>query len=772
MIRQTLITSPEFQTEAPPTQQRALNIWKPIPREKQHSILGNTTGLSGRVDLTQFPVLHSPLNIGGKMRVSLVKILFAALIGPAWGHAALAQMQPSNTKPGASSHQQANTAATADAPITSMPYSPSLDVTSMDRSADPCVDFYQYSCGGWMKNNPIPADQPGWSVYGKLAQDNRRFLWGILDDLARNTSGRNANQQKIGDYFAACMDESAVEKLGAAPLKPYLDEINGLSSKKQLPALLAEIHLRTGGNGMFFGFGSNQDYGDSTQVIAFASAGGLGLPDRDYYTKSDPKSVDLRQKYLAHVKRMLELLGDRADDAQREAVRIMAMETALAQASLTRVERRDPHKLYHKVDLVQLQALSPNFDWSVYLRQTGLAQQNTFNVTEPEFYKALDKQFQSASLDDIKSYLRWHTVHAAAPSFSSAFVNEDFDFFSKTLLGVPQLRPRWKRCVERVDRQLGEALGQEFVSRVFTPEMKQKTLTMTRQIEEAMAEDLDQLSWMSPETKQNALAKLHSIKNKIGYPDKWRDYTSVEISRTDFAGDSERATAFESKRILNKIGKPLDRGEWGMTPPTVNAYYNGRMNDINFPAGVLQPPLYDPKMDDAPNYGNTGGTIGHELTHGFDDQGRQFDAEGNLKDWWTKQDNQNFNTRAQCLVDQYARYVVVDDIKINSKLTEGEDIADLGGLILAWMAWKVQTKNMTLETRDGLTPEQRFFVGNAQWACENERPESLRMHAITDPHSPGKYRVNGLVVNMPEFEKAFSCKAGQPMAKENRCRIW
>ena len=707
------------------------------------------------------------------MRVWFTWVLLAAFIGTALGQAAQTQLPPSNTKPGANARPEANTAATtADTPITSMPYSPSLDVDSMDRSADPCVDFYQYSCGGWMKNNPIPSDQPGWSVYGKLAQDNRRFLWGILDDLARNTSGRNANQQKIGDYFAACMDESAVEKLGAAPLKPYLNEINGLTSKKQLPALLAEIQLRTGGNGTFFGFGSNQDYGDSTQVIAFASAGGLGLPDRDYYTKSDPKSVDLRQKYLAHMQRMLELLGDRPDDAQHEAVRIMAMETALAQTSLTRVERRDPHKLYHKVDLAQLQALSPNFDWSVYLRQTGLSQQNTFNVTEPEFYKELDKQFQSASLDDIKSYLRWHSVHAAAPSLSSAFVNEDFNFFSKTLLGVPQLRPRWKRCVERVDRQLGEALGQEFVSRVFTPEMKQKALTMTRQIEEAMAEDIAQLSWMSPETKQNALAKLHSIKNKIGYPDKWRDYTSVEISRTDFAGDVERATVFESKRILNKIGKPVDRGEWGMTPPTVNAYYNGRMNDINFPAGVLQPPLYDPKMDDAPNYGNTGGTIGHELTHGFDDQGRQFDAEGNLKDWWTKEDNQNFNTRAQCLVNQYAQYVVVDDIKINSKLTEGEDIADLGGLILAWMAWKVQTRNVPLEIRDGLTPEQRFFVGNAQWACENERQESLRMHAITDPHSPGKYRVNGLVVNMPEFEKAFSCKAGQPMSKVDRCRIW
>jgi putative endopeptidase len=703
------------------------------------------------------------------MRTLFTNVLLIAFAGAALGQAA-PNSRPSDAKsrPG----DQPPRATAAETPILSLPYTPGLDTEFMDRTADPCVDFYQYSCGGWMKKNPIPSDQPGWSVYAKLATDNQRFLWGILDDLARNTSGRNPNQQKIGDYFAACMDESAIEKLGAAPLKPYLDQINGLTSKEQLPALLAAIHLRTEGNGMFFGFGSDQDYGDSSQVIAFATAGGLGLPDRDYYTRSDPNSVTLRQKYVAHVQRMLELLGDTPEAAQHEAVTIMAMETRLAGASLTRVEQRDPHKLYHKVDLAALQALSPSFDWSVYLKQSGLGQQSTFNVTEPDFYKELDKQLQSASLEDIKNYLRWHTVHAAAPTLSSAFVNEDFDFFGKTLRGVSQLRPRWKRCVRRVDEQLGDALGQEFASRAFSPELKQNALNMTKQIEQAMAEDIAQLSWMGPETKQNALVKLHSVANKIGYPDKWRDYNSVVVSRNDFAGNVERATVFESRRELSKIGKPVDRAEWDMTPPTVNAYYSPQMNDINFPAGVLQPPLYDPKMDDAPNYGDTGGTIGHELTHGFDDEGRKFDAQGNLKDWWTTQDSQNFEARAQCVVDQYAQYVVVDDIKINSKLTEGEDIADLGGLILAWMAWKEQTRNMHLEDRDALTPEQRFFVGYAQWACENVRPEDLRMMAITDPHSPGRYRVNGPVVNMPEFQKAFSCKAGQPMAKENRCRIW
>ena len=657
-------------------------------------------------------------------------------------------------------------------PLTALPYTPGLDVASMDKSADPCVDFYQYSCGAWMKNNPIPADQASWSVYGKLTQENQQFLWGILDDLAKNTAGRNPNQQKIGDYFAACMDETAIEKLGSRPIQPYLAEIDGISSKQQLPPLLADLHMRTEGNGSFFGFGARQDFGDSTQVIAYATAGGLGLPDRDYYTKSDAKSVDLRQKYVTHVQRMLELLGDSPSVAQREAARIMEMETQLAKASLTRVERRNPHNLYHRVDFKGMQALTPEFDWSPYVLKSGLPPQNTFNVTEPAFYKELNNLFETASLDDIKTYLRWHVVNSAAPYLSAASVNEDFDFYSRTLRGVPQLRPRWKRCVGWVDGQLGEALGQEFVARAFSPEMKQKTVTMTKQVEQAMAEDIEQLSWMGPETKQNALGKLHTIVNKIGYPDKWRDYTSVTIKPDTFYGNVTQATIFESKRQLNKIGKPVDRSEWGMTPPTVNAYYNPRVNDINFPAGVLQPPLYDSKMDDAPNYGDTGGTIGHELTHGFDDQGREFDAQGNLKDWWTKEDNEQFNKRAQCIVDQYAQYIVVDDIKINSKLTEGEDIADLGGLILAWMAWKEQTKGLQLESRDGFTPEQRFFIGNAQWACENDRPENLRVHAVTDPHSPGKYRVNGLFVNMPQFQSAFSCRAGQPMAREPRCRVW
>ncbi len=697
--------------------------------------------------------------------------LMAAILscGAAFAQTAQAPQNPAQVeKPGVANP----TLVVDEKPITALPYTPSLDIPSMDKTADPCVDFYQYTCGGWMKNNPIPPDQAAWSVYGKLTVDNQRFLWGILNDLAKKTSGRTPTQQKIGDYFGACMDEAAVEKLGAEPLKPGLAAINALKDKKGLAGLLGREHLSTLGDGLLFGFGSDQDFSDSSQVIAFAVAGGLGLPDRDYYTKTDAKSEEIRQKYVAHVQKMLQLIGDTPDAAKREAQTIMQIETALAKASLTRVEQRDPHNLFHKMDRKQLKALTPGFDWDAYLQTSGIGSVNTFNVTEPKFYQEMEKQLQTISLADLKTYLRWHLVSANSPYLSTKFVQEHFDFYSHTLRGVEQLPPRWKRCVRLTDAQLGEALGQEFVHRTFGPETKGHALEMARQIEQAMQEDIEQLTWMGPETKKQALEKLHAVVNKIGYPDKWRDYSTVEIRRGDFLGNVERATVFESKRQLAKIGKPLDRGEWGMTPPTVNAYYNPQMNDINFPAGVLQPPLYDPKLDDAPNYGNTGGTIGHELTHGFDDQGRQFDAKGNLRDWWTKEDSAQFEKRAQCIVDQYAQYTIVDDIKINSKLTEGEDVADLGGLILGWMAWKIQTKGQQLESRDGFTPEQRFFIGYAQWACENDRPENLRANAITNEHSPGKYRVNGLVVNMPEFQQAFSCKAGQPMVRENRCRVW
>ena len=668
--------------------------------------------------------------------------------------------------------EAAKPAVKKEEPLSELPYMPSLDLSAMDRSADACTDFYQYVCGGWIAKNPIPPDQASWSVYGKLAQDNEQFLWGILEDAARPAGDRNPTQQKIGDYFAACMDEAGIEKLGAAPLRPVLDEIASLKSTRDLASFLAKEHLRASGNELLFGFGSQQDFADATQVIASAAAGGLGLPDRDYYTKTDEKSKEIRSKYLDHVARMLELIGESKAEAVRDAKAVMEVETALAKASLTRVEQRDPYKLFHKMTPAQLKALAPSFNWTRYLADYDLGKVATVNVTEPAFFKAMDAEIRTVKLPDWKAYLRWHAVNTRAPYLSSAFVTEDFNFYRKTLRGVTEQPPRWKRCVRLVDRDLGEALGQEFVRRTFTPDTKEKTVDMTRRIERAMENEIKALDWMTDATKTRAAEKLHAIANKVGYPERWRDYSTVEIKRGDFFGDVTSATTFESRRQLAKIGKPVDRGEWGMTPPTVNAYYNPQMNDINFPAGVLQPPLYDPKLDDAPNYGNTGSTIGHELTHAFDDEGRQFDAKGDLKDWWTPEDAKKFEERVNCVRDQYAQYTIVDDIKINSKLTSGEDVADLGGTLLAYIAWKEATAGAGLESRDGFTPDQRFFIGFAQWACNSQRPENLRVNAITNPHSPGKYRVNGIVANLPEFQKAFSCEESKPMGRPQPCRVW
>ena len=535
---------------------------------------------------------------------------------------------------------------------------------------------------------------------------------------------------------------------------------------------IAHRHLDSSGGGMMFGFGSNQDFADSNRVIAFATAGGLSLPDRDYYVMDDAKSKETRAKYLEHVAAMLALIGETPAQASVDASTVMSMETALAKASLTRVDQRDPYKLFHKLNRVQLRALSPNFDWDNYLNIAGEAGVADLNVTEPAFFTQLNSELQSRSLADWKTYLRWHQIHSAAPYLSMPFVKTNFEFYGKYLRGAKEMQPRWKRCVQYVDRDLGEVLGQVFVQKTFGPDVKQRTLDMTRRIEAAMQTEIQQLPWMSAQTKQHALEKLRSIVNKIGYPDKWRDYSSVKITRDDFFSNTRHAVEFEAKRDLAKIGKPVDRGEWGMTPPTVNAYYNAQMNDINFPAGVLQPPLYDFKLDDAPNYGNTGATIGHELTHGFDDEGRQFDAQGNLKDWWTKDDAANFEHRAKCVSDQYSGYTIIDNIKINGKLTLGEDVADLGGTLLAYIAWKEAVKGQDLKSVDGFTPDQRFFIGMAQWACGSQRDENKRVNAITDPHSPEEYRINGVVSNMPEFMHAFACKVGQPMVRADACRVW
>jgi putative endopeptidase len=656
----------------------------------------------------------------------------------------------------------------AQQPRPAQTHEPALDVTSMDRSIDPCVDFFKYSCGGWIKNNPIPPDQSSWDTYSKMQDENRVRLHEILEAASAPDPKRDAATQKIGDYYSSCIDEKTIDAKGAEPLKPELERIAAIQSKGEIAAAAAAmVH-----NGVLFRLDSTQDFRDASQVIAEVDQGGLGLPDRDYYVKEDAKSVDLRKAYVAHVQKMFELLGDQADVAAAESQTVMRIETALAKGSMTRVERREPKNLDHKMTSAELEKISPEFQWQVYFAKVGLPSLASLNVASPNFFKAMNEELEKESLPDWKIYLRWHLVHADAPFLSSAFLNENFAFYGKTLRGQQELQPRWKRCTENVDDHLGEALGQVYVEKYFSPEAKQEALKMVKEIDEAMQQDINSLPWMSAATKQQALVKLHGMANKIGYPDKWRDYSKLEIVRGDELGNVERARIFEFKRQLAKIGKPVDRGEWDMTPPTVNAYYNPQMNDINFPAGVLQPPAFDPNSDAAPNYGDTGGTIGHELTHGFDDEGRQFDAQGNLRDWWTEEDGKEFVKRASCISNQYSTYTIIDDIKINGKLTLGEDTADLGGLILAYMAWREDTKGQNLQPIEGFTPEQRFFIGYGQSWCGETRDETKRMRATVDPHSPEKYRTNGVVSNMPEFQEAFHCKAGSPMVNENRCRVW
>jgi putative endopeptidase len=656
-------------------------------------------------------------------------------------------------------------------PLSAMPYSPSLDLTSLDKSIDPCTDFYAYTCGGWQKNNPIPADQSSWSVYGKLANENRQFLWGILAEDAKPNPARTPVQQKIGDYFASCMDTTAIDKLSDTPVNITIARLQGLRTREEVTAEIIRLHKNNPGT-FFFNSGTTQDAVDSSTMIAEVASGGLGLPDRDYYLKADAKSEKIRQQYVAYMKQILMLLGENPEQANGDAAATMRIETNLATAQLTRVQRRDPHNVYHKMTIEQLAALAPSLDWKNYFTMQGAPNLESLNVEQPVFIQAVNTELKTEPLQALRGYLIFHESTAAAPYLGQPFAQANFDFFSTTLRGTPAMPPRWKTCTRAVDRNLGEALGQEFVARTFSADTKAKTQLMTEQIEQAMATEIQGLDWMSPATKTEALRKLHAIRNKIGYPDKWRDYSSLTVKPDDYYGNMLRSYQFEQYREWHKLGKPVDRNEWGMTPPTVNAYFDPQMNDINFPAGVLQPPLYDTKEDDAPNYGNTGATIGHELTHAFDDEGRQFDDLGNLRDWWTPSDAKGFEDHINCIRDQYAGYIVVDDIHINSKLTSGEDVADVGGTLLAYIAWKKQTAGQTLTKVDGFTPDQRFFIGMAQWACENERPENLRVSAVTNPHSPGFARINGVVSNMPQFQKAFGCKAGQPMVHKPTCKVW
>lgn len=668
-----------------------------------------------------------------------------------------------------------STAANAqDGPYQALPYSPSLDLTSMDRTADPCEDLYQYACGGWIRNNPIPPDQSRISTYGKLYVDNQRYLWGILEELSANNPDRSGTQKMIGDYFAACMNVDAIDTAGLKPLHPALVSIEAVTEKAGLGALIGELIAQTDSSRFFIAIGSEQDAKQSDVMIGGIYAKGLGLPDRDYYVADDEKKQENRERYVQHVRQMFLLLGQDEETAQTNAATVMRIETALANASLTLVERRDPHNIYHRKSLEELEQLAPALNWKALFDATGLSPQPWLNVTQPRFMLELQALIERESLHDIKAYLTWGLINSSASLLSAPFRDQDFTFYSAYLEGIDEQMPRWRTCVSLIDNQLGEALGKEFVDRNFPPEVRGQVKRMSQQIHVAMEERLDELAWMSPETRQQAREKLVKMRDKIGYPDSWRDYSSIEIDRADFIGNVSRATRFDLARQMDRIGKPVDRDEWFMTPATVNAYYNPSMNDINFPAGVLMPPLYDPKMDDAPNYGNTGGTIGHELVHGFDDEGRQYDGDGNVRDWWTESDAEAFEKGAQCIRDQYASYRVIDDIFINANLTSGEDIADLGGVILAWQAWKTETEGQKLEPIDNLTPDQRFFVGFAQWACGSERPEVLRLHAATDPHSPPRYRINGVVVNMPEFKQAFQCADDAPLVKPDAeiCRIW
>src|SRR5262245_38248487 len=644
-------------------------------------------------------------------------------------------------------------------------------VAAMDKSADPCVDFYQFACGGWIKNNPIPPDQSIWSRFGELAERNREVLRQILENAAK-ASNRDADEQKIGDYYAACMDEAAIEKKGIAAIKPEFDRINPLKDRPGLPELMAHIHGI--GIGSRFSFGSGADFKNAKQVIAQADQGGLSLPDRDYYLKEDPKSIELRKAFWEHVTNVFKLLGDSREKAEAQARAVWHVELALAKGSGDRVERREPERVYHKMTLAEWQTLTPSFNFSKYLAATGAPATDSLNVAEPNFFKALEAELKDVNLDELKTYLRWHLVTSQSDALPKAIQDENFNFYGETLRGAKEIQPRWKRCVAAVDNDLGEALGRVFVRKYYPPEAKERTLAMVKQLEDALRRDISGLPWMSDTTKKQALVKLQAIQNKIGYPAKWRDYSTLKIVPDDALGNSLRANAFEVHRQLAKIGKPLDKQEWQMTPPTVNAYYDPTENNINFPAGILQPPFYDFKADDALNFGGMGAVIGHELTHGFDDQGALFDPQGNLKNWWTPEDEKAFKERSQCLVDEYDSFVAVDDVHVRGKLTLGENTADNGGLRIAYMALmkSIADSGKQPEKIDGYTPEQRLFIGWGQIWCQNQTDQMARLLALNNELSPGNYRVNGVVRNMPEFQRAWGCKEGQPMVAKNACRVW
>ncbi|HEX4748751.1 MAG TPA: M13 family metallopeptidase [Bryobacteraceae bacterium] len=647
-----------------------------------------------------------------------------------------------------------------------------LDLSAIDKTADPCKDFYQYACGNWMKNNPLPVDQSRWGSFDVLNERNENALRDILQDAAAHQN-RSAIDQKIGGFYQSCMNEELIQQRGTEPLQSELERIRHVGNRRELLDEIARLQAR--GIDVFFSFGNEPDPDDARMEIAALDQGGIGLPEKDFYFRTDEKSVDIRKKYVAHIARMFELIGVPADQASAKADRIMQLETSLAKASLDITTRRDPHKTVHMMPRSELAQLAPVVNFDQFFTDLRSPDFTKLNVAVPDFFKNLDTALTDDQIESLRDYMTWHYLDGSAALLPKAFVDANFDFYGHVLSGTEQLRPRWKRCVSSTDDALGEALGRVFVEKTFGEEGKQRTLELVHDIEKQMGKDIESITWMSPATRQEALVKLHAVANKIGYPEKWRDYSSVDIKDDDYFGNWYRATEFEVRRELNKISKPVDRSEWGMTPPTVNAYYNPTENNINFPAGILQPPFYSNKADDAVNYGAIGVVVGHELTHGFDDQGRKFDADGNLKDWWQKKDEEQFNKLADCLVNEYGSFSPIPGVELNGRLTLGENTADNGGIRLAYMALIDDLVNKSIplsKKEDGYTQAQQFFLGFAQVWCENMRPEQARTDAQTNPHSPGEFRTNGVVQNMPQFSQAFGCKLGDKMYAAHACRVW